>query len=122
MKKLIFALLAVALLGAVVPDQAAALPPNDIVLTVSPSVLGARLHFQQAGEGYRSYDVNADGTGTITFYRRTPGANGYPRGAVILSSVLVIDEKPFNVPNVQDADSVSFSATTATKVIVRPIK
>ncbi|MDP2326213.1 MAG: hypothetical protein Q8N51_19600 [Gammaproteobacteria bacterium] len=107
--------------GILVATAVEAMHGTDIVLTSGAS--GVRLHSSRYREGWKSYDVNANGTGVIIFYRRALNAGGYPRGAVLGSWVYQVDEKAFNTGDATQVDSVSFifSGGTATKVIVRPI-
>lgn len=104
------------------PPTSSAMHGSDIVLTSSPSVLGARLHLFEYRNGPKSYDVKGDGTGTVTFYRRAVNVGGYPRGAVLQSWVYHFDEAGFNIGDGSAADSVSCTFTTGSKLIVRPIK
>jgi hypothetical protein len=106
-----------------VAGVAEAMHGTDIVLTSGS--LGSRLHSARYRDGWRSYDVNSDGTGVIIFYRRAESVpGGYPRGAVLESWVYQLTDEPFNTGDASAADSVSVivSGGDATKVIVRPIK
>ncbi len=95
---------------------------TDILLTSSPAVNGARLHLHRYRDGYKSYDVNPNGTGVITFYRRAENSGGYPRGAVIQTWVYQCTDEPFNTGDATAADSVAITTWgTATQCIVRPI-
>jgi hypothetical protein len=110
-----------------IPVPAQALHGSDIVLSSSPSVLGARLHllkWSDRRDGALSYDVKGlDGArGVITFYKRAVGANGYPRGAVLQTWVFEYDETAFNTGVAADADSVSASFTSSGKLLVRPVQ
>lgn len=124
-------LILVALLALLAPllvaEQALALHGSDIVLSSSPSVLGARLHTLKWADrlgGARSYDLKGlDGArGVVTFYRRAVGANGYPRGTVLQTWVYEYDETAFNVGAAAEADSVSATFDLSGKLLIRPIE
>lgn len=127
MKNLLKIVLVALVASLLMPVPAQALHGSDIVLSSSPSVLGARLHllkWSDRRDGPLSYDIKGlDGArGVVTFYRREVGALGYPRGAVLQTWVYQYDEAAFNTGRASDADSVSATFESAGELLVRPVE